>query len=312
MDVLYGWMMYGLSLLTVGGIYAIIALGLNLQWGVTGLFNIGIAGFFAVGAYASAIMTTLSSTNHLGGYNLPIWVGLVASMVFSGLIAFLIGKICLRLRGDYLAISTIGLAEILRLILKNEMWLTSGPRGIPGIPRPFEQFEQPWSEFGFLFVVLAILGLLYIALERAIHSPWGRIMKAIRENEKAAASTGKNVEGLRLQAFVIGSIFMGLGGALLAHSMKFVGPSASDPLTTTFLAWVMLIIGGSGNNRGSILGAFLIWTVWSASELLSGVLSFEWINRLSYFRVFLIGFILQVILQNRPEGIIPEERQDSK
>ena len=100
---------------------------------------------------------------------------------------------------------------------------------------------------------------------------------------------------------------MGLGGALLTHSMKYIGPTASDPLITTFLLWVMLIVGGSGNNKGAILGAFIIWTVWSASELLSGILSYEWINRLSYFRIFIIGFILQVILQNRPQGLIPEK-----
>ena len=307
MDLLYGWMMYILSLLTVGGIYGIIVLGLNLQWGITGLFNIGIAGFFAVGAYSTAILTSPATENHVGGFELPVAFGLLGSMLFSGIMAYIIGKICLRLRGDYLAIATIGLAEILRLILKNEVWLTSGPRGIPGIPRPFEELGQPWAEIAFLLIVLSILFIIYLALQRAIHSPWGRVMRAIRENEKAAASTGKNVDGLRLEAFVIGSIFMGLGGALLSHSMKFVGPSASDPLVTTFLAWVMLTIGGSGNNKGAIVGAFIIWTVWSASELLSGVLSFKWMNQLSYFRVFLIGFILQVILQKKPEGIIPEK-----
>ena len=307
MDTLYGWMMYILSLLTVGGIYAIMGLGLNLQWGVTGLFNIGVAGFFAVGGYASAIITTKFSPNHLGGFDLPFIVGILFSMIFSGLMAAIIGKICLRLRGDYLAIATIGLAEILRLILKNEVWLTNGPRGIPGIPRPFENLAQPWSEICYLLIILLILAIIFYGFEKAINSPWGRIMKAIRENEEAAASTGKNVESLRLETFVIGSIFMGLGGALLTHSMKYIGPTASDPLVTTFLLWVMLIVGGSGNNKGAIIGAFIIWTVWSASELLSGILSYEWINRLSYLRVFIIGFILQVILQNRPQGIIPEE-----
>ena len=156
MDILYGWMMYGLSLLTVGGIYGIIVLGLNLQWGITGLFNIGIAGFFAVGAYSTAILTSPATENHVGGFELPVAIGLLGSMLFSGIMAYIIGKICLRLRGDYLAIATIGLAEILRLILKNEVWLTSGPRGIPGIPRPFEELGQPWSEICFLIIVLII------------------------------------------------------------------------------------------------------------------------------------------------------------
>ena len=146
-----------------------------------------------------------------------------------------------------------------------------------------------------LLIILAILTIIFFGFQKAINSPWGRIMKAIRENEHAAASTGKNVERLRLETFIIGSVFMGLGGALLTHSMKYIGPTASDPLITTFLLWVMLIVGGSGNNKGAILGAFLIWSIWSASELLSGVLSYEWINRLSYFRIFIIGFILQIL-----------------
>ena len=156
-DLLYGVMMYGISLLTIGGIYAILSLGLNLHWGMTGLFNAGIAGFFAIGAYTSTLLTTAENPNHFGGLNLPIPVGLTASMLVAGIVAFGVGKICLRLRSDYLAIATIGVAEILRLILKNEIWLTSGSRGIPSIPRPFEHLPQPWSELGFLAVVLVLV-----------------------------------------------------------------------------------------------------------------------------------------------------------
>jgi branched-chain amino acid transport system permease protein len=309
-DLLYGVMMYGISLLTIGGIYAILSLGLNLHWGMTGLFNAGIAGFFAIGAYTSTLLTTAESPNHFGGLNLPIPVGLVASMLVAGIVAFGVGKICLRLRSDYLAIATIGVAEILRLILKNEIWLTSGSRGIPSIPRPFEHLPQPWSELGFLAVVLVLVLVLYLALERAFHSPWGRIMRAIRENETAAASTGKDVERFRMEAFVLGATLMGLGGALTAHAFKFVSPDASEPLLATFLVWVMLIIGGSGNNRGAILGAVIVWAVWSSTELLSRFLPIDWLNRMGYVRIFLVGLILQFILQRRPEGLLPERYSD--
>jgi branched-chain amino acid transport system permease protein len=152
--------------------------------------------------------------------------------------------------------------------------------------------------------------VLYLALERAFHSPWGRIMRAIRENETAAASTGKDVERFRMEAFVLGATLMGLGGALTAHAFKFVSPDASEPLLATFLVWVMLIIGGSGNNRGAILGAVIVWAVWSSTELLSRFLPIDWLNRVGYVRIFLVGLILQFILQRRPEGLLPERYSD--
>ncbi|MGP1397903.1 MAG: branched-chain amino acid ABC transporter permease [Inquilinaceae bacterium] len=307
MDVtLYGLMMYAVALLTMGGIYAVMALGLNVQWGFTGLFNAGIAGFFAIGAYTSAILTTPASPVHLGGFGLPVPVGLVGAMILAGAMGYAVGRICLRLRSDYLAIATIGIAEILRLILKNEGWLTNGSRGVSGIPRPFETWPQPYAQLAFLAVVAVLVLVLYAALERGVHSPWGRVMRAVRENDEAAQAAGKDVVGLRLQAFVLGCMAMGLGGALTAHSFKFIGPDATEPLMTTFLVWVMLIIGGSGNNRGAILGALLIWTLWSATELVTGRLPPEWITRAAYVRVFLIGLLLQIVLQRFAHGLLPE------
>ena len=301
-----GLLLYALTLLNIGGIYAVICLGLNLHWGVTGLFNAGIAGFFAIGAYVSAILTAPESPFHLGGYGLPLPFGWLAAMVASGVIALFIGAVTLRLRSDYLAIGTIGIAEIIRLVLKNEEWLTNGVRGITTVPRPFTDLGALGSELAFLTIVAGLILALYVALERAVASPWGRMMRAIRDNEVTAEAIGKDVTRRRLEAFVLGSMLMGLGGALMAHYFRFIGPEATEPAQTTFLVWVMLIAGGSGNNRGAILGAFVVWTLWSATELVTRQLPPEWAVRAGYLRIFLIGLLLQVVLQRFARGILPE------
>ncbi len=312
MDQFYGYGLYLISLLTMGGIYAILTLGLNVQWGFTGLFNAGVAGFFGIGAYTSAMLTTAPSARHLGGWEMPYAVGFVAAMIVSGIIAYGVGKVCLRLRTDYLAIATIGIAEILRLILKNETWATNGPRGISQIPKPFEGMPEPWNHIGFLVLVLAMVVVIYLLVEVARKSPWGRVMTAIRENETAVKAAGKNVESFRMEGFVIGCMIMALAGALMGHYLKFVDPNTTDPLLATFLVWVMLIVGGSANNKGAILGAFLMWTVWSATEILTSRLPDELAIRTAYVRIFLIGLALQIFLQKFPQGILPERRPSSR
>lgn len=343
-----GILLYLISLLTVGGIYALLSLGLNAQWGFAGLFNVGVAGFAAVGAYTYALLTTAESPLHFGGLGLPLPVGMAAAMLASGVIAGIIGAICIRLRSDYLAIATIGIAEIIKLVLKNETDITNGPRGINKIPRAWEHvteerfysswplswFAEPaaweaffdalprwwWQPF-FAATVLLFVLLVYLLLERARLSPWGRMMTAIRENEAAARAAGKNVTGRRIEAFVLGAVIMGLGGALLAMNLRLIEPTNTfDPATMTFLVWVMLIAGGSGNNKGAILGGFLIWTIWSASELvINGAIdiiaaTFETADvgvlrtRAGFLRMMLIGLVLQYILQRNPKGILPESR----
>lgn len=308
MEAYYGYFLYGISLVTMGGLYAILALGLNVQWGFTGLFNAGVAGFFAVGAYVSAILTTPEQPSQLGGYSMPLWVGAMAAVIASAVIGWGVARICVRLRADYLAIATIGIAEILRLGFKNESWATNGPRGIANIPKAFEDLPEPWNQLAFAGLVLGVVLVLYLLLERARTSPWGRVMVAIREDETAARAAGKDVLRLRVQGFVLGAAIMGLGGALMAQYIKFMDPKTVDPLLATFLVWVMLIAGGSANNRGAILGAFLIWTVWSATEILTGFLPDEWAVRTAYIRIFLIGLALQIVLQRYPQGILPERR----
>ncbi|RMF84475.1 MAG: branched-chain amino acid ABC transporter permease [Nitrospinota bacterium] len=312
---------YLISFAIMAGIYAIFALGLNVQWGYTGLFNIGIAGFFAIGAYTSALVTTQMPTGiyaqyvqQLIGLNLPFVVGLLAAAVVSGFIAFLIGFPTLRLREDYLAIATIGIAETIRLIFNNERWLANGPRGLMGLPQPLRDLVEP-SVYNYLYlgIVLLVMIIIYVAIERAIRSPWGRVLRAIREDEDSTAMSGKNVFAFKMQALVLGAMIMGIGGSLYAHYARAISPDVFTPLFGTFIIWVMLMLGGSGNNKGAILGAFVIWGVWTGStfvtdQLLPPVLA----SRAPYIRFLVIGILLEVILLLRPQGLLGEEKQVSK
>ncbi|HEY8417394.1 MAG TPA: branched-chain amino acid ABC transporter permease [Limnochordales bacterium] len=303
---------YGLFFLTYGGIYAISALGLNVQWGYTGLFNIGVGGFFLVGAYTSAIMTKGPDFSHLGGFGQPFLVGVLAGGALAALLAFLIGIPTLRLRGDYLAIATIGIAETLRLIVTNEQRLTAGVWGIGGIPKPLlSTFGEAYNVFYAAVVLLAML-LVYFAIERGIRSPWGRVLKAIREDEAVAQAVGKNVFRFKLQALVLGAFFMGVAGALFAHFVGYISPEAFEPMNATFLVWVMLIVGGSGNSKGAMLGAFVIWAIWSGTEFVAAALPPAFGPRAHALRIVLIGLLLMVMLLVRPQGVLGEERQVSK
>lgn len=307
MDAISGYAMYLVAILTMGGIYALLTLGLNLHWGYTGLMNVGIAGFVTVGAYTSAILTTPASPTHLGGFELPTLVGMAAAAVAAGLVAWLIGLTTLRLRSDYLAIATIGIGEILRMVARNEQWLTNGSQGMTNVPKLFGSLSSPWSEVAFLAVVLVLVGVMYWLCERAHRSPWGRVQRAIRDNENAAAAAGKHVERFRLASFVFGAMVMGLGGAMMAQLLRFVAPETAEPLMVTFLVWVMLIAGGSGNNRGALLGAFGVWFLWSLTDFLTRFMPDALEARASFLRMFLIGLALQLVLIYRPQGLIGEK-----
>jgi len=301
-----GWGYYLINIATMGGIYALLALGLNLHWGFTGLLNAGIAGFVAIGGYTAAILTSPPGATYVG-LDLPLAVGLLAAMAMSGAVALAIGLATIGLRGDYLAMATLGIAEIIRLMAHNESWLTAGPVGIATVPRPFEALPQPWAPAAFLGVVLVAIAATYWAAERAARAPWGRVQRAIRDNERAAAAAGKDIRAFRLQSFVVGAMVMGLGGALMAHFFKFIAPDTADPTMATFLVWVMLIAGGSGNNRGAILGGFAIWALWAATDLITAQLGEALGARAAYARVFLIGLALQLMLIYRPQGLIGEK-----
>jgi branched-chain amino acid transport system permease protein len=300
-----GLVAYGVFFLSFASMYALLALGLNVQWGYTGMLNVGIAAFFAVGAYTSAILTTGASPQHLGGFGLPFYVGFVGAMLSAAVLAAAIGAITLNLRSDYLAIASIGIAEIVRLVLKNEEWLTNGVRGMAGIPRPSTAALPITTPQLMLLVALFLVALVYWANERAYRSPWGRVLRAIRDNETAARAMGKNSLVFRLQAFVLGASVMGLAGAYYAHFIGFISPEAFDPIFATFIVWVMLVAGGSGNNKGAILGAIVIWGIWSGTEFLINQLPDRYVTQGGAARVLLIGLLLQVILILRPEGLLP-------
>ena len=307
--MLAGLMSYGSFFLVFASAFAIIVLGLNLQWGYTGLFNVGVAGFVAVGAYTSALLTTPLVAGRVGGFDLPVALGWAAAMLTSGLAGLLVGAAALRLRHDYLAITTFGIAVTVQLVALNAQWLTGGPFGVQFIPRPM----QGWLGTGlvwnlaYLALVVLLLAGVYVALERLVRSPWGRVLRAIREDEDAAASLGKNAFKFRLQSFVMGSMLMGLGGAVYAHFVGYIAPEDFLPILT-FQLWAMLIVGGSGNNRGALLGAYLVWGCWAISgNVLRGLVPQAEQAKAAALQVVLIGVLIALMLVLRPRGILGEQ-----
>ena len=311
---LAGVVSYGSFFLVFAAVFAIIVLGLNLQWGFTGLFNVGVAGFVAVGAYTSAILTTPPMDGRLGGLGWPVALGWLAAMVMSGAAGFAVGLLTLRLREDYLAITTFGVAVLIQLAALNLQSLTGGPFGVQFIPKPMQAWlgtGTPWT-LAYLALVLLLLALAYVALERLVRSPWGRALRSIREDEDAAASLGKSPLRLKLQSFTLGSMLMGLGGALQAHFVGYIAPEDFLPILT-FQLWAMLIVGGSGNNRGAVLGAVLVWGFWSSA----GGLLRQWLPvaeqaRGAALQVVLIGVLIALMLVLRPRGVLGEELKVSR
>jgi branched-chain amino acid transport system permease protein len=305
MQLLLGWMSYASFFLVFATVFAIITLGLNLQWGFTGLFNVGVAGFVAVGAYTSALLTVPKAADRWVGFGWPVVVGLLAAALISGFVGLFVGAVALRLRRDYFAITTFGIAVTIQVVANNATPLTAGPFGVQFIPKPL----QSWLGTGLLWTVvylalsLALLAFVYVALEKLVNSPWGRVLRAIREDEDTASSVGKRVFLFRLQSFVIGSMLMGLGGALYAHFLGFIAPEDFLPILT-FQLWAMLIVGGAGSNRGAIIGAFVVWGFWTAA---GGVMR-GWIPqaeqaRAAALQVVLIGGLIASALVLRPNGL---------
>ncbi|QRM57760.1 branched-chain amino acid ABC transporter permease [Sinorhizobium sp. BG8] len=299
---------YAAFFLTMALTYAIMCLGLNVQWGQTGLFNVGIAAFVAIGAYASALLTTPETADRLGGFGLPIAVGWLGGALAAGAVAWLVGALTIRLRSDYLAIATFGVAVCVQLCVLNLQSITGGAFGIGFIPRPFDSYASEPLAFGLgnLVLMTGVVVLLYLALEHMARSPWGRVLRAIREDETAAQALGKRAIRFRLQAFTIGGAIMGLAGAAQGHFIGFIAPDNYMPILT-FQVWAMLIVGGSGNNRGAILGAVLVWGIWALSA--AGVSAFvppEQQARAASLQIVAIGVGLCLILLLRPRGILGE------
>ena len=414
-----------LKMLNFALIAAIMALGVNLQWGFAGLFNVGIMGFVALGGLAAVlismpptegamaaggwrvllgllmgaativltvlirarmapgslrVLATLvlliggfflfrwvfdggvagveainpASTGNIGGLNFGGenykdygWMAIVSWPVgglFAAGAAWIIGKTALGLRSDYLAIATLGIAEIILAVIKNEDWLSRGVKNVTGLPRPvpyevdlqndptFVERAAEWGydpvtastlwvkiEYSLIFTVFLVV--LLVLAQLALSSPWGRMMRAIRDNETAAEAMGKNVTARHLQIFILGSAICGIAGAMMVTIDGQLTPTSYQPLRFTFLIWVMVIVGGSGNNFGSVLGGFLIWWLWIMVEPLgmwiaevttAGLDPTNWFAiRMSEFgahmRLLTMGVVMLLVLRFSPRGLMPEK-----
>ena len=404
-----------LLILNMGLISAVMALGVNLQWGFAGLFNVGVMGFVALGGLAAVLVSTdpvseawsagglrilfalavgagiigatiiayrrITATRprviamvtilglgfflyralldpavqaveavnpalqgNLGGLGLPIILAWPVGGLFAAGAAWIIGKAALGLRSDYLAIATLGISEIIIAILKNEDWLARGVKNVIGLDRPVPkeidlqesaEFVERASSLGLdpvtasaLFVKLnyallfsVVLIILLIMAQLSLKSPWGRMMRAIRDNETAAAAMGKNVTNRHLQIFILGSAICGIAGAMMTTLDGQLTPGSYQPLRFTFLIWVMVIVGGSGNNFGAVLGGFLIWFLWVQVEPMSQYLvtlltagmaednavRLHMMESVSYTRLLTMGLVLLLVLRFSPRGLIPEK-----
>ena len=287
-----------------------------------------------------------AKTGYLGGFNLPVLISWPVGGLLAAFSAYIIGKISLGLRSDYLAIATLGISEIIIYILKNEDWLSRGVKNVNGLPRPvpyeIELQSKEWilqtskildipiPELSSIIVKLSysiwfclvLLIVLYL-LEIAVKSPWGRMMRAIRDNEVSANAMGKNIKRRHLQVFIIGSAIIGIAGAMLTTLDGQFTPVSYQPLRYTFLIWIMVIVGGSGNNFGSIIGGFLIWFFWVQAEPLglwfisqitshisdANVVKTHLLENAAHIRLMFMGLILLLTLRFAPKGLIPEVKR---
>ena len=404
-----------LGILNMGLISAILALGVNMQWGYAGLFNVGVVGFVALGGLAPVLISTAPVTevwtlsgayriigalllgvatiaaaimlnrrlagrqrlvamlvvliggfflfravfdpgvdvveafkpatySNIGGLGLPVLLAWPVGGLLAAGAAWVIGKTALGLRSDYLAIATLGIGEIIIAVMKNEDWLARGVKNVISIPRPvpFEtnlQADPAFLEWASYFgadpvtastvLVKLLYSLLFVAVllaliwlsEKALNSPWGRMMRAIRDNEVAAEAMGKDVTRRHLQIFILGSAVCGLAGAMIVTLDSQLTPGTYNPLRFTFLIWVMVIVGGSGNNWGAVLGGFLIWFLWIKVEpwgnglmdlITSGMadgsaLKTHLQESAAHMRLLTMGLVLLIVLRFSPRGLIPEK-----
>ncbi|MBV7393315.1 branched-chain amino acid ABC transporter permease [Mameliella sediminis] len=407
--LMQGWDL-ALVILNMGLISAIMSLGVNLQWGIAGLFNVGVMGFVALGGMAvvltsvppvqeawaaggarallalvlgagTVVATVLAwkktrnrylaaailivgfvlyrlvrdpavdaieavnpaGTGFLGGLGLPVVLAWAVGGLLAAGGAWIIGKTALGLRSDYLAIATLGISEIIIAIMKNEEWLTRGVKNVSGLPRPVPdaidlQNDPSFVEraagfgldatsastlyikisYGLMFAV--VLVVLLVLAQMALNSPWGRMMRAIRDNETSSRAMGKDVTFRHLQVFILGSAICGIAGAMMTTLDGQLIPTSYQPLRYTFLIWVMVIVGGSGNNLGAVLGGFLIWFLWVQVEVLGpGVMTWitSWLpdesglkahllNSVQHMRLLTMGVILLLVLRFSPRGLLPE------
>ena len=283
--------------LVMTGIFAIVALSLNFQVGLTGLSNFGQAAFMMIGSYTSALM-------YMAG--VPFLFGVLAGMIVSSVFALIIALPSQNLRADYWAIVSIAAAESLRLFINNEKWLAEGPFGLRGIPRPLSSlFGSNYALF-YLFFVVACLVLVYFALERLNRAPFGRVLRGLREAEDLMEALGKDVFRFKALAMIVGGLVAALGGSLYAHYITFISPETFAP-DVTFLIWTMMIVGGSGNAGGVLVGALVITLLNNSTRLLKDYL-FLPTSLVAALRTLSIGLLTIVFVVARPQGILPEKK----
>lgn len=327
---------YFVYLFGLGGMFALLSLGLNVQWGFTGIINFSVAAFFGLGAYGAGLMTA-SSNSPVAGDVSPL-VGLVLGLALAAVVALFIGVPTMRLRADYLAIATLGLAEVVRQIVRIEREWTAGSAGLRGLPWFFHDWPVVrslpavlpevrfavlpgnevalttvfWEDLLTVGLVLALLGTVYAVLRRAQRSPWGRVLRAIRSDEDLARALGKDAYSFKLQAFVLGSLVMALGGVFFAHLQLFVSPNTLDP-DWTFLVWVAVILGGTGSVRGAIFGGFVVVTIREGTRFINDIIA--WLPLLEFevapgpVRLLLIGLLIILVIRFRPDGLLPPQRE---
>ncbi len=289
---------YLIAIASIASIYMLLALGLTLQFGFTGLINFGHVGFFCIGAYAAAILSLHGAS--------PL-VGFLAAAVLAALAAWPIGLVSLRLRDDYFAIVTLGFGEVVRLVATSEQWLTHGVQGIPGVPALFAGAgaAQP-------VVLLAVLAAVNVAaalaMRRIVRSPFGRIIGAIRDNEDAVKALGKNPAGFKIQVLMLGSALAGIAGAFYAHYIGYIAPDQFIPLVT-FQVWMAVIMGGAGRVSGAVVGTLLLMLFLEGSRFLRDALPFISDVQMASLRLGAVGLALVLFTLYRPQGLLGDARR---
>ena len=299
-----GWANYVVSMLTFAGLYALMALGLNVIWGMAGMINLGLVGFFALGGYVSALLTL-----KLG---LPIPLGVLAGILVAAAAGSVVAVTTARLRGDYLAIVTLGFSEVIRLVASNEIWLTNGTDGISRIPGPWRGKVTP-EEFNLIYlgIVVVLVLLAVLLLQRVRHSPFGRVLRAIRDDDQVASVAGKWVIFFKVEAFVVGAAIIGLAGALYGHYTSYISPDNFVPLVTIYIV-LALSAGGTGNNWGAVLGSVLVVFFVESMRFIQGWLPFLKPVQIAATQQFIVAAGLILILHFRPQGLIPERLPRSR
>jgi branched-chain amino acid transport system permease protein len=290
---------YLIAMAVSAGIYALMALGVNVMWGFAGMVNLGLVGFFAVGAYTSALLTTK--------LHWAMAAGMLSATIVAAAVGAIVSLVTVRLRGDYLAIVTLGFAEAIRIVASNAIPLTNGTDGISGIPGPYRGALSP-EAFNLLYlgIVAVIVAIAYGAADRLRASPFGRVLRAIRDDEQVAAVAGKRVALFKVKAFAFGSAALGLAGALYAHYTSYIAPDIFVPLFTLYIK-LALLTGGLGNNRGAIVGAFAIVFLLESSRFMIPLLPGATPVQGAALRELLVAVLLLAILRYKPAGLIPEK-----